>query len=175
MSPDQPVQERTINIMARAMWESDRKAGVLDEGETWEAWEEHYHRLAHDAFFQSLMETIRPEPWMEFGGRIRWFCWRMADICHSLFVWPWHQAGEQWAKFQYRRDFRKQHKIEPTHFDTAGREWASRCSCGWWCRAGARRTVETQEYQHWRAVREGPEGIARQNALIVAGRASDFD
>jgi hypothetical protein len=172
--PDQDVMERNVNIMARAMYESDRRAGTLDAGESWSEWESHYYRLAHDAMIASLQQVIEADPWLEHGGRVRKVAWAIANFFHAVLVTPFHNFGEWWAKRSWLRDFRKQHEIEPTHFDSAGKEWVSRCSCGWWCRAGARRTVESHEYAHWKAAREGPEAMAAESRRIIEGTQSEW-
>lgn len=51
---------------ARALFESDREAGVLDTSEDieaqWSEWEEHYTRLAKVAITEMTRITFQPDP-----------------------------------------------------------------------------------------------------------------
>lgn len=52
-------------------------------------------------------------------------------------------------------DVSHRHIINPTHWDSAGREWAFRCSCNMWARGPDRAIVAEHEAKHIQEVRDG--------------------
>lgn len=71
-----------------------------------------------------------------------------------------HEAGEAAADAVLRivalasnQDVRYRHIIVPTHWDSAGKEFAVRCSCGFWVRGPDRNVVAEHEARHIEDVR----------------------
>jgi hypothetical protein len=72
-----------------------------------------------------------------------------------------HDAGEAAADAVLRIvgmasnfDVYKRHTFVPTHWDSAGGEWAFRCSCGMWARGPDRENIAGLESAHIEAARE---------------------
>jgi isocitrate dehydrogenase kinase/phosphatase len=71
-----------------------------------------------------------------------------------------HEAGEAAADavlrivaMASRTDVSHNHIFIPTHWDSAGREWAYRCSCGDWARGPEREHISELESRHLMDVR----------------------
>lgn len=79
-----------------------------------------------------------------------------------------HEAGEAAADAVLRVvgmasdfDVRHRHIIVPTHWDSAGSEWAFRCSCDMWARGPDRDVIAKHEAEHIEEVQERQTGVQR--------------